>query len=236
MKKHISILMLVFISLYAVSCEELILGGDTVKINLTVSPPEAGSIVSTGGNRVGNTVELVAVANMGWLFDGWTGDFTSDENTLIIVLEENLNLTANFLAMSNEYRFAMSITDNQTTVNMAFGQIPGATDAFDSGIDLEAPPAPPDGTLHAWFENENRQLLRDFRNVLTSEITWPLSIEPGIADSVWINWTLDEESLAGGVFLTNTARTFDVSMTEVSSFSIHIDELDNLEIIFSYQF
>lgn len=236
MKKFISILFLVSVALYVVSCGDLILGGDTVKIDLTVSPPEAGSIISSGGNRVGNTVELVAVPNIGWLFVGWTGDITSEENTLILVLEQNLTLTANFLAMSNEYRFAMSVTDNQTMVNMAFGQIPGATGSFNPGIDLESPPAPPDGTLHAWFENDNRKLLRDFRNILSGEITWPLFVEPGVADSVWFNWTLDEESLTGGVFLTNTDRSFSVSMLEEASFSIHVDELDDLEIIFSYQF
>jgi len=235
--KHIrSIILLVIVTIYATSCGEIILGGDTVQINLTVSPSTAGTILTSGGNRVGNTVEILAVPNQNWQFAGWTGDITTDENPLIIVLEENISLTANFSVLSNNYRFSLSLTDQQSVVEMAFGQIPGATDSFDAGIDLEAPPAPPEGTLHAWFDNDNRQLLKDFRNGFTSEITWPLNIKPGVADSVWLNWTFDEESLSGGVFLTNSERTFGVSMTEETSFSIHVDELDDLEIIYSFQF
>jgi uncharacterized repeat protein (TIGR02543 family) len=88
---------------------------------LTVATPVAGSIVTTTGKKgytlnlsakagghvqkspeqskyaEGSVVTLTAVADEGYVFDGWTGDFKTLKNPVTIAVDEDKNLTANFV-------------------------------------------------------------------------------------------------------------------------------------------
>ena len=204
---------------------------DRVNISITVAPSTAGNVLTSGGDAVGATAEFLAVANDGWQFTGWTGDVESSENPLNVELQSDIALTANFEVLSNNYRFDMQLTDG-TTAELSFGQKPGATDSFDSGIDLESPPAPPENVLHAWLENDERELRHDFRNSLNSEIVWDLIVEPGETGIVEINWSRDDGFFEGSIILTDEEGSFNIDMLETNQATLEINSTRNLQIQF----
>jgi len=47
-------------------------------------------------HQEGTEVTLTAVPDEGWLFDGWTGDYESEEEEIFVIIDEDKTLTANF--------------------------------------------------------------------------------------------------------------------------------------------
>jgi len=210
-------------------CGDVAAPSDRVNISVIVAPSTAGNVLTSGGDEVGATAEFLAVANEGWQFSGWTGDVESAENPLNVELRSDIELTANFEVLSNNYRFDIQLTDG-TTAELAFGQKPGATDSFDSGIDLESPPAPPENVLHAWIKNDERDLRYDFRNSLNSEIVWELVVEPGETGVVDINWGRDDGFFEGSMVLTDDEGSFEIDMLESNQATLEVNSTRNLQI------
>ena len=40
---------------------------------------------------------ITAIPELGWVFSGWSGNITSSDNPLVMVIEGNTNLTASFI-------------------------------------------------------------------------------------------------------------------------------------------
>jgi hypothetical protein len=121
------IFILATLSIMIAGCGEVAAPTDRVNISIIVAPSTAGNVLTSGGDEVGATAEFLAVANEGWRFSGWTGDVESADNPLNVELQSDIELTANFEVLSNNYRFDIQLTDG-TTAELAFGQKPGATD------------------------------------------------------------------------------------------------------------
>lgn len=220
------------ISIMIGGCGEISSPGDRVNININTVPSTAGNVLSSGGDEVGNTAEFLAVPNDGWQFAGWSGDIESENNPLELELEDDLNLVANFEVMSNNYRFDLEMSDGESAVELAFGQVSGATDVFDSGIDLEAPPSAAPNSLYAWFDNDNRRLFHDFRNSLSSGVEWVLNVEPGVNSDVTLNWEMNDGVFEGNLYLTDSEETFTIDMNEQKSTSIEVNSRTQLYIYF----
>jgi hypothetical protein len=220
-----------FLILWISGCGDISSPADRVNISINVSPSTAGNVLSSGGDEVGSTAEFLAVANDGWQFAGWSGDVESNENPLSVELEDDIALTANFEVKSNNYLFDLELSDGESYVDLAFGQKPGATDFFDSGIDLEAPPAPP-SALYAWFEGDDRKLFSDFRNSLSSEIVWDLIVESGSSETVQLSWSRDDGQFVGSMVLTDSEGSFKIDMLEVSQTTLEVNGTRNLQIYF----
>lgn len=208
---------------------------ETFNITINVNPANAGSVLSSGGDEEGNTVQFLAVPNTGWVFAGWSGTVESFDNPLTFVLENDVNLTANFSIFSNEYEFVIVLTDQSNEVELRFGQLPGATDFFDSGIDLESPPPPPGNTLHAWISGGGRDLLWDYRNAFSPEITWDIQITGGQQDNLSISWSSQVEELAGKLILTDSNGSFETDMTSQSSQNITAAQAEKLQIVYKFE-
>lgn len=80
-------------------------GGDQVTLTMNIEPPEAVnhgcSTTPTPGQYqydVGTETNLYALPNEaeGWYFTGWTGDASGTDLVYHIVMDENMNVTANF--------------------------------------------------------------------------------------------------------------------------------------------
>lgn len=235
MRKQFYILLTLLIFILIYGCGELSEFGDRVNISILAAPSTGGTVLTSGGDEIGNTVTFTAIANRNWQFAGWTGDAVSFENPLQIVLEDDVNLIANFSLFSNDYRFEITASDGNSSVDLEFGQIPGATDIFDTGVDLESPPPPPGNTLYAWFDSHERRLLKDFRNAFTDELTWNLEFQPGNEDSIRFNWSHIEESFSGRLILMNSDSTIFINMFEEDEVTISTQETDALEIIYSFE-
>jgi hypothetical protein len=235
MKKTLILLVMICGILLLSACGNFSSDTETFNIAITVNPASAGSVLSSGGDEAGNTVQFLAVPNTGWVFSGWSGTVDSFENPLTFVLENDVDLTANFSIFSNEYEFELVLTDQNTEVDLRFGQIPGATDFFDSGIDLESPPPPPGNTLHAWFGEGDRDLLWDFRNAFSPQVIWDIQITGGQQDNLSISWSSQIEELSGSLILTDSNGSFETDMTSQSSQNITAAQAENLQIVYQFE-
>lgn len=194
-KAIISIFIPVFLMMVLSSCNIFEEEGDLPNLSVNVAPTSvAGSVLTSGAGSGSGEVLLTALSNNNWSFSHWSGDVESEENPLTLNLTQNTEILANFVISGTEAGFNFTVTDGQFVSELRFGQIDGATDSFDSGIDLEAPPPPPSGVLYAWFEGSDRRLIRDFRNPFTSDAEWELRVVPGGSETVTFSWETGEES------------------------------------------
>ena len=64
---------------------------DPVQGTIELNPP--GGVYSEG-----STVSIKAIANQGYIFDGWSGDITGNDKTASITMDDNKSVTAIFIA------------------------------------------------------------------------------------------------------------------------------------------
>ncbi|MCC5908225.1 MAG: hypothetical protein JJU13_18560 [Balneolaceae bacterium] len=192
-------------------------------------PTTGGTVVTTGSS----TVELLALANQNWSFSHWSGDVESTENPLQITLTKNTLVNANFILASDETRINLRVTDGRFITDLKFGKVPGATDGFDSFIDLEAPPAPPDGVLFAWFQTEGKRLLHDYRNPYGAYREWSLIITPGASSSLEISWDIESNNSAGSWLLSNPDESIQADLISANSLSLQLEVPEIFTIVYN---
>lgn len=67
------------------------------KFTLIVNASEGGSVSTVGGEYVkGSTVIVTASPNQGYTFSGWTGNTSSSDSSITLIIEGNISITANF--------------------------------------------------------------------------------------------------------------------------------------------
>jgi uncharacterized repeat protein (TIGR02543 family) len=81
---------------------------------VTASPSNGGTVSAGGTNGggifpAGSTNAVLATANSGFEFIGWTGDATGTVNPLLVTVNTNLNITANFAISTN---FTLTVITN----------------------------------------------------------------------------------------------------------------------------
>lgn len=90
-----------------------------------------------GYNIVGDVVELTAVPNFGYKFDGWSGDATGTTNPISVTMDGDKNITANFSVDAAVVTY--SLTANAT--NGSVTKSPDLADYADGAIvELAATP------------------------------------------------------------------------------------------------
>jgi len=73
-------------------------------LNVSVNPEGAGAVVKNPDQteyEEGTQVTLTAVESLGYKFDYWSGDISSSENPVIITMNGNKNIIANFKSVSS---------------------------------------------------------------------------------------------------------------------------------------
>ncbi len=132
------------------------------------------------------------------------------------------------------------ITDNcgNNTHPLVFGTAPGATDCFDPGFDLSAPPPPPAGILDARFNSCSDAFFTDIRATNTnSETIWNLQYQPGDGcNPVSFSWDPGELPPDGYFHLVDPVlgNLVNVNMRTTNSYS-DIVGLSYLQIKYNYQ-
>ena len=79
-----------------------------------------------------------------------------------------------------DYGVDLLVSDNCTnSVPLVFGTAPGATECYDPGLDVSAPPPPPVGAFDARFESCSEAWFTDIRGTNTSgEVVWDVYYTP----------------------------------------------------------
>ncbi|MCC5941914.1 MAG: hypothetical protein JJU37_10265 [Balneolaceae bacterium] len=130
----------------------------------------------------------------------------------------------------SNYQISITVSAMSQVVELTFGQIEGATNSYDPGIDLESPPAPPGDVLHAWFVNDSRPLMKDFRDQNTEAIVWTFNIDDAGHDELSVEWSAEITELPGRLSLTYSEGLIVDDLTEESVVILTPAELDGLQI------
>lgn len=197
---------------------------DPVEYDLSVlkSPSEGGSVDPTGGTYEEDTdVTVEATANEGFVFREWTGDVTSDDNPVTFTITEDTDMTANYNDLRSVYTVQMFAISTEDTVDLRFGQSSRGSDGFDDGVDQDAPPPPPEGALHAYFEIEDLDLYRDFRSNLEQQVEWTVQYQVASDEDLNLEWEIVNDSqFEGNLLLTDESETFEVDMRNNSTHTV----------------
>lgn len=79
-------------------------GTKTYTIDLSVNPEGAGIVYFNpqGPTYLENTqITLTAQPNNGYIFSNWSGDIQSSSNSVVVIMDSNKQITANFTAINN---------------------------------------------------------------------------------------------------------------------------------------
>ena len=179
------IFLLLFLS-FLIGCEK-----DPIKYSLsvTVNPPEGGIVNPARGNyEAGERVTIINQTNNYFTFKNWTGDWSGTTNQIIITMDSDKNIIANFEKLdtdgdgitddidlcSNTDTSAAIIGSNGCEVSLFYLADNGVTiksiDDAQIGMQQEF-----DGSIYTIVsENQLRQMVdneEDVRFVVTSKIT-----------------------------------------------------------------
>lgn len=78
---------------------------EAVNLNITINGN--GFVLPHNGlYEKGSTIKLVAYPEKGWKFDGWSGDTVTSNNKIVLTLNSNKNLIANFSVVNGIKTFA----------------------------------------------------------------------------------------------------------------------------------
>ena len=161
------------------------------------SPIEAGEVSPASAEveeEQSHTVQ--ASANEGWEFTGWTGSLSSEDNPFTFLVNQDVNLTANFADIRSEYTVELRLSDGTDQIELRVGQ----RSDYSSFNEL-VPPSPPDGTLHAHLLKDGENWWSNFESILKKEVEWEFHFQKGEAGSATLHWSLDIEKMEGDLTL-----------------------------------
>ena len=115
-----------------------------------------------------------------------------------------------------EFTIEISVADRTGYIDLMFGLEDKET------VDNEsAPPTPPEGALHAYFEKDESKWLTDFRNSSNEEYDWSLFYQKGQYEPLLLTWEVLSESNADGEFiLKNGSGGSEINMREQNQLEI----------------
>jgi hypothetical protein len=99
--------------------------------NIILSPPE-------GRYEQGTPVTLTARPDLGWQFNGWSGDISSMENPITIIINSDMYVTANFTEPNPGYYSLTVVIEGQGNVTL---DPPGGIYLPGTMVSLRAAPA-----------------------------------------------------------------------------------------------
>ncbi len=95
---------------------ELIADGSATLFTITPGANNGAIILDPDGGsyQAGTSVSLTANPDADYKFTGWSGDLSGSTNPLTVLMDKNLNVTANFTLVS----YSLSTTANNGTISM----------------------------------------------------------------------------------------------------------------------
>ncbi len=213
---------LIWLSLILYGCNIFEEGKEAYQVIAEPIPSVGGQVVVNGTDPV----QLLANPHENWSFSHWSGDIDTTENPVQLSPTQNMRIFANFELSGHQTRIALRVSDGQFVTVLRLGRVNGATDGFDSTIDLEAPPPPPNGVLSAWIETSGMRLLHDFRNPFTQDQAWKLYLIPGNESEIEMAWELEAGSYSGEWVVSNEDRSVQFDLSSGSHATLSLVEME----------
>jgi hypothetical protein len=139
-----------------------------------------------------------------------------------------------------DFSVDLSVTDNclNSTHPLIFGTAPGATECYDTGLDLTAPPPPPVGAIDGRFNSCSEAFFTDIRGTNPDgERIWNVSYQPNEGCSpMTLSWDPGELPLDGYFHLVDPVlgTLVNVNMRTRSSYTDAMG-LGQLQIEYNYE-
>ncbi|MEN3013100.1 MAG: InlB B-repeat-containing protein [Endomicrobiia bacterium] len=108
-------------------------GGTTYTLLVSIEPSEAGTVSlnpAGGVYTAGTVVTLQAHPESGWVFEGWSGNLSGNQNPTTITMNSNKVVTANFTKQQTTYTLTVNINPDgggNVTLNPAGGTYTAGT-------------------------------------------------------------------------------------------------------------
>ncbi len=158
-----------------------------------------------------SALNLTAVAEEGWKFESWKKDeVISADESLTVVVEQDLKLTAIFQDQRSVYSVKLGLSDGRDTIELYFGQ-----DANPTEIDEQSPPAPPSGVLHGFFERDGREWWSDFRDKMESTAEWTFNFQRSESETLTLSWDIEVSKKIGTLILRDLSGSLEIDMSAV---------------------
>jgi len=212
--------------------------GDTniVDMRASINPPEAGVVNPPKGTYAAGRQISVTTEALGerWQFTGWSGDTTASEDSISFRINRDMNLVANYEIPPELRAFSDSVivSDGKNSKKVTFGMQTNATSGYDSNLDEELPPRPPEGNFYRRFNIPDYGLKTDYRGITEGETIWVLEVAPDAGRTITLSWNFTETNYAGSLTLTDdlenpsieidmkTQTTYSATTSGVSTFYI----------------
>lgn len=128
-----------------------------------------------------------------------------------------------------QYTVTLTFTDSSREIELRFGQHANPTTQ-----DEQMPPAPPEGTLHAYFtKDENKSFWRDFRSENSEAEKWDFTYQTGTNGPVLLKWNIQTTRFPGTLTLVNPKDDSSIKMEATGEFELPTTATGKL--IFEYK-
>lgn len=95
-----------------------------------------------------------------------------------------------------QYTVTLTLSNTISEIELRFGQ-----HSNPSSQDEQMPPAPPEGTLHAYFTKDSNDYWRDFRSEDSEEEEWDFTFQTGDNGPAVLKWNLQSTRFPGSLTL-----------------------------------
>lgn len=185
----------------------------TYTLSTSADPSDGGSVSPSSGTYEEDTdVSIEATPASGFAFREWDGDAGGSDNPVTVTMNSDKSVTALFDDLRSQYSAELTFADSTDQLVLEFGQSESPADSLQ-----QAPPAPPEGAMHAWFASGEDELFADYRDMLDDQAEWELHFQPGEQPDVTLSWSLEITRMEGTLTLTSEVLDDDIDMTETDT-------------------
>lgn len=128
-----------------------------------------------------------------------------------------------------QYSVTLSLSDGIRTIQLQYGQ-----HSNPSSQDEQMPPAPPEGSLHAFFTKDSKYFWKDFRSENSKSEDWFFSYQTGLSGPIELSWAIQSTRLPGTLILFDPDNETEVEMGSTGKVELPLTDSGNL--IFEYRF
>lgn len=213
-------------------------GQQQVELNISVNPSDGGSTSpSSGSYDMGEEISVEAQPDDSFVFDSWSGDVSSQNNPVDIVMDESKNVTANFSQKAKSFQQTITISDGKNQKNLVFAFSDVASSDFEESRDLESPPLTPSGAFFAYFESSDGQkLFEDYRSTKNGkEAIWKLSFRPKKGSDINLSWNINSSEIQGSLKLIDKIAdtSKEINMFENTSHRVQKSGITTMYIVYT---
>lgn len=114
-----------------------------------------------------------------------------------------------------QYSVTLTLADDIRQIELRFGQ-----QSNPASQDIQIPPSPPEGTLHAHFTKNSKSYWGDFRSEDSKNEEWNFAYQTGSNGSVTLKWSIQTTKFPGSLTLVDPRDDSSIEMEGTGEFEL----------------